>query len=86
MIKNSQQLTPTTQTRMNSPININNYINIYTAKSPQKGPQISLTANHTDSTKKPGSYVNHINHSYDKSPVPHQYRQNHGFGSINGSL
>ena len=61
------------QERMNSPININNYINIYTSKSPPKkqgavnfSQPSSLHINSTPVVKKPMSnnYGGHVNASY----------------------
>lgn len=51
--------------RMGSPININNYINIYTNKSPPKGPQISFTNPTTNiSSQEPKKSQNIVNYSY----------------------
>lgn len=50
---------------MGSPININNYISIYTNKSPSKGPQLSFTnpsLNASNALKKPQN--NPANYSF----------------------
>lgn len=54
---------------MNSPININNYINIYTSKSPPKKQPISFTApnlhmNNTPPVKKAMPNIGQVNASY----------------------
>jgi hypothetical protein len=73
--------------RVGSPININNYINIYTNKTPVKGPQISFTtpsANFMGSPKKTMSYGNS---SFEKSVANTSIKNSSNtYGSINGSL
>jgi hypothetical protein len=71
---------------MGSPININNYINIYTNKSPPKGPQISFTTpiqTQSSQLKKP-QYLS--NNSYDKNINSSYKNTSNSYGSINGSL
>jgi hypothetical protein len=88
-------ITPSTaQDRINSPININNYINIYTAKnSQQKGPQISFTNPNPNglnqgysSGYRPPLMGGYANHSYDKSLVNSSYKAAHHSYTNGGSL
>ena len=73
--------------RMGSPININNYINIYTNKMPSKGPQINFTSsalNVVSAQKK----MSHGNTTFQKSLVSssNSYKSNYSYGSFNGSI
>ena len=73
---------------MGSPININNYINIYTNKLPAKGPQISFnspTINAMGSQKKTLSYASNCEKSIANNSNSYKGSYN-TFGSINGSL
>ena len=84
------------QERMNSPININNYINIYTSKSPPKKAPISFTApgfiGNTTPVRKSGGnpFPAPTNASYLKNMVNNsgnrEYHNQYGTTSLGGSL
>jgi hypothetical protein len=62
--------------RMGSPININNYINIYTNKSPPKGPQISFTRPTVNLPSQQRKPQNIVNYSYEKNLTNNSYKNN----------
>lgn len=73
--------------RMGSPININNYINIYTNKSPAKGPQISFTSPTINFIGSPKKTLSYGHASFERSINGSGFKNGSNvYGSINGSL
>ena len=73
--------------RMGSPININNYINIYTNKSPAKGAQISFTSPTINFIGSPKKTLSYGHASFEKSINSSGLKNtSNSYGSINGSL
>lgn len=80
--------------RMGSPININNYINIYTSKSPARTPQLNYSSptngNGQNQGKKPISFGGAggagYGSSFEKNVVNNSYKNHHSYGSSNPSL
>lgn len=77
---------PSHDNRMGSPININNFINIYTNKSPPKGPQISFTNPPTFPSQQQKKNQNIVNYSYEKSLTNNSYKNMINPFGISGSL
>jgi len=74
---------------MGSPININNYINIYTSKVPAKGPQISFNTPSINLVSPQKKTLSYGNSTFEKNVVNNSNSFKHSynsFGSINGSL
>lgn len=71
--------------RVSSPININNYINIYTHKSPPSTQPLTFN-NHHYISPQPKKTMSYGNASFEKSIANSSYKTVNNHSSTNGSL